>query len=115
VLPGEQTVVSGNYQLQFVQDRSAIPAGGGHGHDHGPGGEHLTEEDALAHGEKPPAGEHSHGGDSHGHGHERGHGSSLWARLFGSPLTLVLAVGLLLSIGLNILLLSLKKPANHLS
>lgn len=51
VLYGESVVTSGNYQLQFVEDRSAIPAGGGHGHDHGPGGEHLTEEDKIAHSE----------------------------------------------------------------
>ena len=51
VLPGELVVVSGNYQLQFVKDKSAIAAGGGHGHAHGPSGEHLTEEDQEAHGE----------------------------------------------------------------
>ena len=34
VLPGELVVVSGNYQLQFVESKSEIPAGGGHGHDH---------------------------------------------------------------------------------
>lgn len=63
VLPGEQVVVSGNYQLQFVESKSQIPAGGGHGHEHGPGGEHLTEADKAAHGE----------GTHHAHGHDHDH------------------------------------------
>ena len=112
VLPAEPVVVSGNYQLQFVQDRSAIPAGGGHGHDHGPGGEHLNEEDAKASGETATdAHERESAGHSDGESGLEHDKPSIWAGLFSSPMTIVLAVGLLLSIGLNILLLLIKKPA----
>ncbi|MEO0448317.1 MAG: efflux RND transporter periplasmic adaptor subunit, partial [Verrucomicrobiota bacterium] len=98
VLPAEQVVVSGNYQLQFVENKSAIPAGGGHGHDHGPGGEHLTEEEGRDGQGKTNHGERDHDAHHTGKGH------------LGSPLTLVLGVGLVLSVGLNFLLLFLKKP-----
>ncbi|MEM7010208.1 MAG: efflux RND transporter periplasmic adaptor subunit [Verrucomicrobiota bacterium] len=107
VLPAEEVVVSGNYQLQFVENKAAIPAGGGHGHDHGPGGEHLAEADAVAHGED--AHQHSAHGHSHGdHGHS--HGPSI-PRWLTSPLGLGLCAALLLSLGLNGFLIFKREPA----
>ncbi|MEM1294045.1 MAG: efflux RND transporter periplasmic adaptor subunit [Verrucomicrobiota bacterium] len=87
VLPAEPVVVSGNYQLQFVERKAAIPEGGGHGHDHGPSGEHL-------------AGEDHHGHGSH-HGHRHGSVMSIFTPPFAA-----LGVGLLFSLGLNAILIS---------
>ncbi|HUF60800.1 MAG TPA: efflux RND transporter periplasmic adaptor subunit [Verrucomicrobiales bacterium] len=112
VLPGEAVVVSGNYQLQFVENKSAIPAGGGHGHDHGREGQHLSTEDSVAHAEV--VGDHGKEEGDHAHNHagsrQQDGPQSLWRQLFGSPITAVLTVGFIMSLGLNVLLISVKKP-----
>ena len=66
VLPGEMVVVSGNYQLQFVETRSTEPKDGEHDHDH------STGKSALAHGPHDTA---------HPHRHDHGFGTILLAAL----------------------------------